>query len=150
MTVALVDDQLLSRILRGEDVGGLSGDARVFTTGYWYVRLCQAVFASSDPPGALSRPFLELPEELRERALRAVLELPDAIGLLSLRELAPLIGRLRQRHALNALGSEALAAAVRLEANVFLAAPSPRLEEALAAEGRSVALAEGRSVALAE
>lgn len=142
MTVALVDDQLLSRILREEEVEGLSDDVEVFTTGYWYVRLCQAVFASSDPPGALSRPFLELPEDLRGRAVSAVLELPDTIGLLSLRELGPLIGRLRQRHALNALGIEALAAAVRLEADVFLAARSPRLEEALAAEGRSVALVE--------
>ncbi len=142
MSVALVDDQLLSRILREEQAEELPDDSEVFTTGYWYVRLCQAVFASREPPGVLSRPFLELPEELRERAVSAVLELPDAIGLLSLRELGPRIGRLRRRHALNALGIEALAAAVRLEADVFLSAPSPKLKEALTAEGCSVTLIE--------
>jgi hypothetical protein len=54
-----------------------------------------------------------------------------------LRDLGPLIGRLRVRHNLNILGVEALAAASQLEAEVFLSAPSPRLIEALEAEGRT-------------
>ena len=55
---------------------------------------------------------------------------------LSLRHLAPEIGRLRGRHSLNILGMEVLAAALGLEAVVFLSAPSPRLEAALHAEHR--------------
>jgi hypothetical protein len=56
---------------------------------------------------------------------------------LSLRDLGPVIGHLRARHDLNILAMEALAAASRLEADVFLSAPSPRLLDALRAEGRT-------------
>jgi hypothetical protein len=65
-----------------------------------------------------------------------LLELPDQIGLVSLRELAPVIGQLRNRHDLNILGMEVLAAAVHLEADVYLSAPSPRLQKALIRESR--------------
>ena len=83
---------------------------------------------------------------MRDRAIRSLLELPDHIGLVSLRDLAPLIGQLRARHQLNILGMEALAAAVHLNASdddvtVELSARSPKLEEALAAEGVSVRVA---------
>lgn len=134
----VIDDQHLGRFLR---TGRRPGAARVgdgiFTTGYWYVRLCQAVLAPV-ARGVLSAPFVGLPPRERERALTALLELPDDVGLLSLRELAPTIGRLRQVHALNALGSEVVAASVHLTASVLLSAPSPRLEEALKHEGRRV------------
>jgi hypothetical protein len=130
----LIDDQLLGSVLRGEQPP--RPDARVFTTGYWYVRLCQAVLAVSDRPGILSGPFENLPADDRERAVQALIELPESIGLISLRELAPTIGRLRRRHQLNILGLEALAAALHLEAEVYLSAPSPRLQDALRHEGR--------------
>lgn len=68
--------------------------------------------------------------------MQALLELPDEIGLESLRTLAPLVGHLSRRHQLNVLGIEALAAAVYLEADVYLSTPSPRLQEALTAENR--------------
>ena len=136
--VQLVDDQILGSVLRGDLPP--QPDLPVFTTGYWYVRLCQAVLGAHSRPGALSRPFAVLPPTLRRRAMQAVLELPDAIGLDSLRHLAPLIGELRQRHSLNALGIEVLAAAIRLDATVWLASPAPRLQDALAAEGRPVRL----------
>lgn len=86
----------------------------------------------------MSRPFAELPEEMRERALNAVLALPTEIGLISLRELAPTIATHRQHHQLNILGLEALAAATHLRARVFLSAPSPLLERALELEDLSV------------
>jgi hypothetical protein len=133
VTVALIDDQLLGAVLRGRTPRAL----RRFdfaTTGYWYVRLCQAILAASDRRGMLTRPFADLPVGMRERAIAAVLELPEAIDLLSLRQLAPDIGWLRQRHALNILGMEVLAAAIRLQAEVVLSAPSPRLQTALVAE----------------
>ena len=132
----IVDDQLLSELLRGGRPPR-PGEA-VYTTGYWYVRLCQAVLGASERTGALSQPFAGHPANLRDQAISRLLELPEEIGLVSLRTLGPVIARQRRRHRLNALGSEALAAAAHLDASVFLSAPSPRLEDALRAEGLHV------------
>lgn len=134
--IQLVDDRLLGAILRGHPPPNL--DASVFTTGYWYVRLCQAVLTATTQPGKLSGPFLDLPEPARSRAIDALLVLPDEIGLVTLRDLGPGIGRLRSRHQLNILGMEALAAAIHLEAHVHLSVNSPKLEAALEAEGLTV------------
>ena len=79
---------------------------------------------------------------MRDKAMQALLELPDEIGMESLRTLAPVIGQLSRRHHLNALGIEALAAAVYLEADVYFSAPSPRLQEALAMESRHSVIVE--------
>ncbi|MBI2704361.1 MAG: hypothetical protein HYX32_03590 [Actinobacteria bacterium] len=133
MTVALIDDQLLGAVLRGKAPRALASKD-LFTTGYWYVRLCQAVLGADERTGALSRPFAELPDSMRERALNAVLELPAEIGLISLRELGPTIAQWRQHHELNILSIEALAAATLLRANVYLSAASPQLEAALRSE----------------
>lgn len=97
------------------------------------MRLCQAVAASRG--GALSAPLLQLSPARRDAALRAILELPSTVGLVSLRDLAPRIGRLRTQHQLNLLTAEALAAAIHLEAEVNLSTPAPRLEAALQAHG---------------
>ena len=110
----------------------------MYTTGYWYVRLCRAVLDSTGPAGVLSASFAALPPATRTQALQALLELPEEIRVESLRTLAPLIGHLHQRHRLNAPGIEVLAAAVHLQADVYLSAPSPQLEEALRAEHRHV------------
>lgn len=135
MTVVLADDQALSRILRGD----LAIDGPVYTTGLWYVRLCQAVVAANRPTtGQLSAPIAALPEAARAAAIAAVLALPDHIGLLSLRELGPTIASLREEHQLNLLSIEALATAKRLDATVLLTTTSPRLEAALAQEGLTV------------
>jgi hypothetical protein len=101
---------------------------------------CASAERSSARPserGVLSGPFASLPGEGRARAIEGLLTLPASIGLLSLRELGPLIGRLRARHDLDILAMEALAAATRLGAEVFLSAPSPLLLDALRAEGRT-------------
>jgi hypothetical protein len=127
--IQLVDDQLLGAILRNEPPP--LADAAVYTTGYWYVRLCQVVLRADARSGSLSSPLSALPVASRERALAALLELPDTIGLLSLRVLAPEIGRLRRTYQLNILGLEVLAAAVHLGATVVLSVESPRLEAAL-------------------
>ncbi len=89
------------------------------------------MLGATDRAGSPSGPFADLPAGLRERAVAAVLELPEEIALMSLRELVPDIGRLRGRHTLNILGAEALAAAIRLETEVVLSMPSPRLQGAL-------------------
>lgn len=139
MKPALVDDRYLSEVLRDTEVPQLDG-GDLFTTGYWYVRLCQAVLGGRTTSGVLSGPFASLPEDLRSRATAAVMQLLGPIGLVSLRELAPLMGRLRQDHSLNVLGMEALAAAKYLDADVFLRTATPQLQAALAHEDLSVQL----------
>lgn len=141
MTVALIDDQLLGQVLRGATPRSLAA-AELYTTGYWYVRLCQAALGADERTGVLSRPFAELSPDLRSRALKAVLDLPDSIGMLSLRELGPTIAELRQHHQLNILGIEALAAASLLGAHVHLSAPSPMLETALESENLTANIAK--------
>jgi hypothetical protein len=138
--IQLIDDQLLGSVLRGSPPPRRRAD--VFTTGYWYVRLCHAVLASRSSTGILSRPFASLPASTRDRAVQAVVELPDEIGLVSLRQLAPIIGQLRNRHDLNILGMEALAAAIHLQADVYLSARSPRLQEALTVESCRFSIVE--------
>lgn len=130
MTVALIDDQMLGAVLRGQRPRVLASK-EIYTTGHWYVRLCQAALGAQERTGVLSGPFAELPEPLRQRALAALLELPDEVGMLSLRELGPTIAELRSHHQLNILSIEALAAAARLDAQVYLSASSPQLEHAL-------------------
>jgi hypothetical protein len=88
MTNALIDDQLLGLVLRNKTPRILASK-KLFTTGYWYVRLCQAVLNAQDRTGVLSRPFVDLPTQLRDRAVHAVLELPTEMGMVSLRELLP-------------------------------------------------------------
>lgn len=141
MRPALLDDGHLSAVLRGTGLADLDG-RDLFTTGYWYVRLCQAVLGGRSASGMLSGPFASLPDGLRSRASAAVMRLPNAIGLVSLRELAPIMGLLRQNHSLNVLGMEALAAARYLHADVFLSAESPKLQEALAVEHLAVQVHE--------
>jgi hypothetical protein len=133
----LVDDAHLGRVLRGRPPSSIAPEDQIATTGLWYVRLCQALLAR-DQRGALSTPFEDLDVEQRRIALLRVLELPAEISVPSLRRLGPLIGDLRRRHAVNLLASEALAAAVHLDATVLLSTTSPPLEAALTTEGRRV------------
>ncbi len=85
--------------------------------------------------GVLSAPFADLSDAERRAALAALVSLPPEIGLLSLREFAPSMGRLRDEYRPNAPASEAVAASLHLEAKVLLARTTPRLEAALEAEG---------------
>jgi hypothetical protein len=141
VTVALIDDQLLVQVMRQRTPRSLAAK-ELYTTGCWYVRLCQAALGANERTGVLSRPFAELSRDLRDRALKAVLELPEDIGMLSLRQVGPTIAQLRQHHQLNILGIEALAAASVLDAQVFLSAPSPMLEAALTFENLKVKVAK--------
>jgi hypothetical protein len=130
----LVDDQILAAHLRGHPVLP-SSDEAIFTTGYWYVRLCLAV--SRRAGGMLSGPFAVLPPQRRSAAVSALLELPPKIGLLSLRQLGPLIGELATRHPpMNVPSREALAAAVELSGTVIVAEgnENPALLSALDSE----------------
>ena len=117
MTV-LVDDQTLSVLLR-HDLD--RPDEPVFTTGHWYLRLCQAVVRGGG--GQLSAPVLSLPPDHRQRALGAILELPDDIAILSWKIVAPVMANQVEGagRGLNLLSREALAAATVLQATVVMA-----------------------------
>lgn len=117
----------------------------MFTTGHWYLRLCQAVVRGAG--GALSGPLLSLPPGRRARVLRAVLELPEDVSVLSWKRVAPVmadqldgLGR-----GLNLLSREALAAATILNAEVVIATGNEnrRLSEALRQAGLSSATVQG-------
>ena len=115
----LVDDQTLSGLIRQQLVWP---DDRVFTSGHWYLRLCEAVIRGAG--GVLSKPLLSLPPDRREAAIRSVLELPDRIELLSWRQVAPVMASQLDGpgNGLNLLSREALAVATILEAEVIMAA----------------------------
>ena len=115
----LVDDQTIAGLLRDDIVWPLD---RVFTTGHWYLRLCQAVVRGAG--GALSRPLLSLPPARRVTVLRAVLELPEGVEMVSWREVAPTMASQLEGpgRGLNLLSREALAVASLLQAQVIMAA----------------------------
>jgi len=71
----------------------------------------------------LSRPLLSLPPWRREAALRAVLELPNRVEMLSWREVAPTMANQLDGpgRGLNLLSREALAVASLLQAQVIMA-----------------------------
>ena len=132
----LVDDQTLSGLLRQQTVWPRD---RVFTSGHWYLRLCQAVFRGAG--GALSKPLLSLPPSQQEAAIKAILELPDQVELLSWREVAPVMASQLEGpgHGLNLLSREALAVATILQAEVVIAPgnENPLLRAALRQVGLS-------------
>jgi hypothetical protein len=115
----LVDDQTVSALIREEQDWP---DEQVFTTGHWYLRLCQAVVRGAG--GSLSRPLLSLPAPRREQALRSILELPDQVAILSWKVVAPVMASQLDGlgRGLNLLSREALAAATVLRATVVMAA----------------------------
>ncbi len=130
----IIDDQLLLDVLSGHAINAV-GDpferGEVFTTGCWYYRLARAV-AAGVGTGSLSRRFEALDPPTRARALRALDELPDQIGLLSLRSVVPVMRALRVRRPLNMLNAEALAAALVLDASVVVTTDSPLLRSGAA------------------
>lgn len=141
MTV-LVDDHVLGRVLTDTltetDLDALDHDV-ITTTGCWYYRLCHAV-RSPIITGSLSRPFASLPATTRDRSVAALLALPPEIGLVSFRDLAPAMAELAERHPLNLLSLEALAAACSSAAAVLLDRANHQgpLPLALAREGMEV------------
>jgi len=105
------------------------------TTGAWYYRLCSAL---SDPDlhGSLSGPVSQLPPVLRAGVVAKVAVLPDAIAIVSLRELAWPASAFGRRHGLNLLAAEALAAALSQRAVLATSIGlPPRLQSAAEAEG---------------
>lgn len=133
----VVDDALLLRVVAGLAEGELAeaaGRGELFTTGSWYYRLARAVH-SRDFAGALSRPFSRFTPERQTRVLAALDRLPPEIGLISLRDLVPVMWTLTVGRTLNLLTAEALAAAQVLDAGIRTTTGSMMLRESAAAVG---------------
>jgi hypothetical protein len=112
----ILDDRLLiEELLVGLDRHG----ARLHTTGYWYCRACRAATAGTG--GHLSGPFRHLAELDQQRAIAAMLRLPQEIGLPEPRAVVPQMVDVAGRHPrLNLLNLEAVATARVLGATIWL------------------------------
>lgn len=122
MSVVLVDDHLLLRVLLGNEPPTLRPSNTVIaTTGLWYHRLCRAL-ADEKVVGSISRQLGDVDDAVASAVLGTVIDLPDTIELVSLRRLGWPMGELVHSGArLNLLSLEALAAARLLSADVCLA-----------------------------
>jgi hypothetical protein len=139
----VLDDHLLRDVMCGSATDELIslGEAGMATTGLWYLRLC-AAFSRPGPAGRLTAPWAELSEPGQARLRRALLALPAAIELISLRELAWPAAELQSVHRaagrpLSAAMAEALAAAQHLGAGIAVSHRDvgPGLEAAAEVDG---------------
>jgi hypothetical protein len=136
--ISLLDDHLLSRVMRGESIPELDG-WELATTGLWYYRLCLAV--ERDAGGVLSDQFAALEESLRAEVFDRLRALPDLISVLPIRALAPIMARQSRVHSqLNLLAREALAAAAAFPARVVVRRGNigPHLRAALERDERTL------------
>lgn len=125
----VIDDQLLLAVLSDtapDDITAAVARGEVFTTGSWYYRLGRAV-STGTGAGALSGRFKALDDSVRHRVLTALEELPDQIGLLSLRVVVPVMQALAVTRPLNFLNAEALGAALLLDASIAVTVDAPLL-----------------------
>lgn len=122
MSVIIIDDHLLIRILLADEPSSLRPPgASITTTGLWYHRLCRAL-ANDAVIGSLSRQLGSLDDTVAAQVLGAVVDLPGSIEMVSLRSLGWPMGELVHQGAkLNLLALEALAAARHLSAELCLA-----------------------------
>ena len=115
MNVVLDDRLLIEELL----VGSRRPGVQLHTTAYWYYRACRAAVLGAG--GHLSGPFRELEPQDQERAISAMLQSPNDIGLPDTRQLVPLMVEIAGRHPkLNLLNLEAVAAARALAATIWL------------------------------
>ena len=121
-TPLLIDDHLLLRILLDDEPVELRpGGAQIATTGLWYHRLCRAL-ADQAVVGSMSRRLGNLDSRSAADTIASVIDLPDTIALQSLRTLAwPMAELVHAGARLNLMSLEALAAALRLGAEICLA-----------------------------
>lgn len=122
MSVALVDDHLLLRILLDDEPASLrDGADTIATTGLWYHRLCRAL-ADQAVIGSMSRRLGAVADPTAAAVVRAVIDLPETVELMSLRTLGWPMARLVNDGArINLLSLEALAAAKARGAVIHLA-----------------------------
>ena len=122
MSVVLLDDHLLLRVLLDDRPSDLGGDTPLATTGLWYHRLCRAL-ADDAMVGSMSRRLGGVAPDTARAVVASVVELPATVQLVSLRDLAwPMAELIRDGARLNLLSLEAVAAARHLDADICLAA----------------------------
>lgn len=134
MNVVIDDRLLIEALLVGMDRRGAS----LHTTTCWYLRACRAAVAGAG--GHLSGPFHAVPAPEQRRAIAAMLQLPEEVGLPELRRIVPLMAAVAGRHPrLNLLHLEAVAMAHSLGATMWLSpeGAAGALSEVLPAEGIS-------------
>ena len=125
----VIDDQVLLAVLSDtapDDITAAVANGEVFTTGSWYYRLGRAVTAGTGT-GALSGRFRALDVSVRQRVSASLEDLPDQIGLLSLRVVVPVMQALAVTRPLNFLNAEALGAALLLDASIAVTVDAPLL-----------------------
>ncbi len=128
----VIDDAVLLDVLAGlskNDILAAGEDNDLFTTGCWYYRLSRAVH-SDQVGGLLSCQLAGLDVDRQVRVVAALDRLPDSTGLLSLRDLVPVMRALRVSRPLNLLNAEALAAALVLDAELVVSTDGPLLPAA--------------------
>lgn len=128
----IVDDLLLLHVLAGtasHDLQEAAEGGEGYATGCWYYRLSRAV-RRSEVAGVLSTAFESLSPEARDRARRSLDDLPERIGLLSLRGLVPLMSVMDAGRPLNLLAAEALAAALVVGTDIVVTTDSTGLRAA--------------------
>lgn len=131
----ILDDALLVATLAGVAPSELLDAHRggsIATTSSWLYRLSRAIEDRSRE-GSLGRSFSRLPAEARQRVRSDLADLPASVGLLPTRALVPAMALISVEHKLNFLTSEALAAAVLLDAAICASTQSPLLDRAAAA-----------------
>ncbi len=142
----VVDDHLLVRTLLDDEPASLRRPGvQIITTGLWYHRLCRAV-ANRSVTGAMSRMLGQAEATVAASAVTAITDLPEGIGLLSLRDLAwPMARLLDEGVQLNLMSLEALAAAEHLGAELCLAVEdeNPQLLAAAFHRGTPTRLIQG-------
>ena len=114
----LLDDRLLiEELLAG--LGAVRPSTALATSSYWYHRACRV--AAANGGGWLSGPFDGLPKHQQEHAIHQLLRLRDDIALPDPRATVPLMAELAARRPrLNVLNLEVAAAAISLDATVWL------------------------------
>ena len=130
----VIDDQLLLAVLSDTASAAMSASVahgEVFTTGSWYYRLGCAVAAGTGT-GSLSGRFQALEDSVRRRVMASLEDLPDEIGLLSLRIVVPVMQALTVTRPLNFLNAEALGAALLLDASLVVTVDAPLLRSGAA------------------
>src|SRR5437762_4464793 len=90
----IVDDHILLASLVGKAPSNVQDAASgllaagVYTTNYYYYRLCRALLAGSTE-GQFSGRLAEMPDEVQQETIRLVQALPPAIQIAPLRDLVP-------------------------------------------------------------
>lgn len=141
MSVALVDDHLLLRLILGDEPPGLrSPGTAIATTGLWYHRLCRAL-ADQAVVGSMSRRLGAVDDDVAVGVVASVIDLPETVELVSLRTLGwPMAELVHAGARLNLLSLEALAAARHLSAELCLAEQDDNEPLLAAADGFGVTI----------